>query len=59
MMTRNCEFGRIEEALDYDLDACIECGLCAYVCTSRRPLLQYILFAKKEQQKAELARQSA
>jgi electron transport complex protein RnfC len=59
MMTRNCEFGRIEEALDYDLDSCIECGLCAYVCTSRRPLLQYIQFAKKEQQKAELARQSA
>jgi electron transport complex protein RnfC len=59
MMTRNCEFGRIDEALDYDLDSCIECGLCAYVCTSRRPLLQYIQFAKKEQQKAELARQSA
>ncbi len=59
MMTRNCEFGRIVEALDYDLDSCIECGLCAYVCTSRRPLLQYIQFAKKEQQKAELARQSA
>jgi electron transport complex protein RnfC len=59
MMTRNCEFGRIQEAVDYDLDSCIECGLCAYVCTSRRPLLQYIQFAKKEQQKAELARQSA
>ena len=59
MMTRNCEFGRIQEAIDYDLDSCIECGLCAYVCTSRRPLLQYIQFAKKEQQKAELARQSA
>jgi electron transport complex protein RnfC len=59
MMTRNCEFGRVQEAIDYDLDSCIECGLCAYVCTSRRPLLQYIQFAKKEQQKAELARQSA
>jgi electron transport complex protein RnfC len=59
MMTRSCEFGRIQDALDYDLESCIECGLCAYVCTSRRPLLQYIQFAKKEQQKAELARQSA
>jgi electron transport complex protein RnfC len=58
MMTRNCEFGRIQEAVAYDLDSCIECGLCAYVCTARRPLLQYIQFAKKEQQKAELARQS-
>jgi electron transport complex protein RnfC len=58
MMTRNCEFGRIQEALAYDLDSCIECGLCAYVCTSRRPLLQYIQFARKEKQKEELARQS-
>jgi electron transport complex protein RnfC len=53
MMTRNCEYGRIDEAVSYDLDSCVECGLCAYVCTARRPLLQYILFAKKEKQKAE------
>ena len=59
MMTRNCEFGRIQEALAYDLESCIECGLCAYVCTARRPLLQYIQFAKREQQKAERERQSA
>lgn len=58
MMTRNCEFGRIQEAAAYDLDSCIECGVCAYVCTSRRPLLQYIQFAKKEQQREALARQS-
>jgi len=59
MMTRNCEFARIEEALSYDLGSCIECGLCAYVCTARRPLLQYIQFAKKEYEKAERERQSA
>jgi len=53
MMTRNCEYGRIEEAERYDLASCIECGLCAHVCTAHRPLLQYILFAKKEKQKAE------
>jgi len=53
MMTRNCEYGRIDEAVKYDLESCVECGLCAYVCTARRPLLQYILFAKKEKQKAE------
>lgn len=59
MMTRNCEFGRVQEALSYDLDSCIECGLCAYVCTARRPLLQFIQFAKREQRKAEeLERQS-
>jgi len=59
MMTRNCEFARIQEALDYDLGSCIECGLCSYVCTARRPLLQYIQFAKKEYEKAERERQSA
>ena len=59
MMTRNCEFVRIEEALSYDLGSCVECGLCAYVCTARRPLLQYIQFAKKEHEKAERERQSA
>jgi len=53
MMTRNCECGRVQEAVRYDLESCVECGLCAYVCTARRPLLQYILFAKKEKQKAE------
>jgi electron transport complex protein RnfC len=59
MMTRSCEFGRIQEALAFDLGSCIECGLCAYVCTARRPLLQYIQFAKREHEKEELARQSA
>ena len=59
MMTRNCEFGRVQEALSYDLESCIECGLCAYVCTARRPLLQFIQFTRREQQKAERARQSA
>ena len=53
MMTRNCEYSRIAEAVDYDLESCVECGLCGYVCTARRPLLQYILFAKKEKQKSE------
>jgi len=53
MMTRNCEYGRIGEAVRYDLESCVECGLCAYVCTARRPLLQYILFAKNEKRKAE------
>ena len=57
MMTRNCEYGRIQEAVAYDLESCIECGLCAYVCTARRPLLQYILFAKNEKQKLDRVQQ--
>ena len=55
MMTRNCEYGKVAEAVAYDLESCIECGLCAYVCKTRRPLLQYILFAKKEKQKLDKA----
>ena len=58
MLTRFCEFGQIENALAYDLRACIECGLCAYVCTARRPLLQFIQFAKAEQAKIESEKSS-
>lgn len=44
-----CEFGKYEEAADkYDLWTCIECGLCAFVCPSRRPLVQFINFGKRE-----------
>ncbi len=53
MLTRLCEYGQIENALSYDLLACIECGLCAYVCTARRPLLQFIQFARVEHRKLE------
>ena len=31
---------------ELDIDQCFECGLCAAVCTARRPLLQYIRLAK-------------
>lgn len=36
------------EAYDYGALDCIECGSCNYVCPSKRPLLQYIRFAKRE-----------
>ena len=36
-----------------EIEKCIECGLCAYACKARRPLLQYIMFAKKEKQKLD------
>ena len=31
---------------ELDIEQCFECGLCAVVCTARRPLLQYIRLAK-------------
>lgn len=53
MMTRYCEYSLLDKAKSYDLDACIECGLCAFVCRAKRPLLQFILFAKNEIQRQE------
>ena len=35
-----------EETRKYDVLDCIECGACAYVCPAKRPLVQYIKWAK-------------
>jgi len=49
MLVRFLEAGEFEEAADqYDLFACIECGLCSFVCVSRMPIFQYIRLAKTE-----------
>lgn len=48
MIGRYAEFRMFEMCRQYDIEACIECGLCAYYCTARRPLLQLILLAKAE-----------
>jgi electron transport complex protein RnfC len=45
-LSRYSEFNLFLEARKYDIYACIECGLCGYVCPARRPMLQYIQFAK-------------
>ena len=39
-----------EKSNEYHLDACIECGVCAYVCPSYIPLIQYF-----RQEKAKIA----
>ncbi|MBU1610742.1 MAG: 4Fe-4S dicluster domain-containing protein [Proteobacteria bacterium] len=48
MISRTAEFRLYDRARQYGVDACMECGLCGYHCTGRRPLLQYIRLAKKE-----------
>jgi len=49
MLGRYCEFSQFEDAARmYDLFTCIECGLCAYVCPSRRPLVHFIRYGKWE-----------
>ncbi|SME95306.1 4Fe-4S dicluster domain-containing protein [Desulfovibrio gilichinskyi] len=48
MISRYAEYERFEMAEKYDLHSCFECGLCSFNCTVRRPILQYIRFAKDQ-----------
>jgi electron transport complex protein RnfC len=40
------EAGRAEETSQFGVFECFECGCCAYVCPSKRPLVQFIRIAK-------------
>ncbi|MCP5079441.1 MAG: electron transport complex subunit RsxC [Psychromonas sp.] len=42
---------------DYNLSACIECGACAYVCSSHIPLVEYFRVAKAEINTAKIEAQ--
>jgi electron transport complex protein RnfC len=47
MLSILSEHGRHEEArTEYGVLNCIECGSCAYVCPSKRRILQYIRYSK-------------
>ncbi|MBI9110214.1 4Fe-4S dicluster domain-containing protein [Maridesulfovibrio ferrireducens] len=48
LISRYAEYEKFEMAKKYDLDSCFECGLCSFNCTIRRPILQYIRFAKDQ-----------
>ncbi len=48
MISRCAEFKLFERTVEYHIDACMDCGLCGFVCVGRRPVLQYIRLAKKE-----------
>lgn len=48
MITRYAEYDRFEDARKAGLDVCFGCGMCATVCTARRPLLHLIRFAKEQ-----------
>jgi electron transport complex protein RnfC len=49
MLVRFLEARLYEDARTlYDLDCCIECGLCSYVCVTRIPIFQYIKVGKYE-----------
>ncbi len=40
------EKGRYEEAKEHNLFDCFECGSCAFVCPSKRPIVQLVRLAK-------------
>jgi electron transport complex protein RnfC len=40
------EAGRPEDTAQFGVFECFECGCCAYVCPSKRPLVQFIRLAK-------------
>lgn len=55
LIGRYAEFGLFDRAEDLGLFHCIECGLCAAMCTARRPLVQLIRLAKDEIAKKKAA----
>lgn len=47
LMGRAVEFDQLDRAVAMDPEACLECGLCAFVCPSHRPLVQLVRMAKR------------
>jgi Na+-translocating ferredoxin:NAD+ oxidoreductase subunit C len=41
-----CEAGMVEKAAEWNTMDCIECGICAYVCPSKRPIVRWVQRAK-------------
>ncbi|MBE0430846.1 MAG: electron transport complex subunit RsxC [Dehalococcoidia bacterium] len=41
-----CEAGLVREAAYWNTMDCIECGICAYVCPSKRPIVQWVQLTK-------------
>ena len=46
MLSVLSEKGMYEEAKEYNLFDCFECGSCAFVCPSKRPIVQLVRLAK-------------
>jgi electron transport complex protein RnfC len=46
MLSILSERGHYEEAKEYNLFDCFECGSCAFVCPSKRPVVQLVRLAK-------------
>lgn len=53
-ISRHAEFQNYEECGKLGVEACMDCGMCSFMCLARRPMLQYMREARKyiEQQRA-------
>ena len=45
LLSRYSEFGLDDKCASFHINACIDCGLCSYVCIARRPVLQHLRLA--------------
>lgn len=48
LISQLVEKGRFDEAVEQGIMDCFECGSCAFVCPSRRPVVHYAKWAKRE-----------
>ncbi|MDY0226597.1 MAG: 4Fe-4S dicluster domain-containing protein [Desulfomicrobium apsheronum] len=48
MLSRYAEFNMFESTQSQHVGACFECGMCTFVCPANRPVMQYLLLAKKQ-----------
>lgn len=48
LLARYSEFSLFDKCAALEVDFCVECGVCAYVCTAGRPLVQFIQLALSE-----------
>jgi electron transport complex protein RnfC len=47
LVGRYAEYGMFTDTTAYHTEACVECGLCGFVCPAHRPLIQLIQMCKK------------
>jgi electron transport complex protein RnfC len=48
ILAKYSKAGRYDDCGEAYIDACIECGICTYVCPANIPITQYIKTAKQQ-----------
>lgn len=46
-ISRYAEFQNYDECQNFGVEACMDCGMCSFMCLARRPMLQYMREARK------------